>query len=461
MGGGRSLSGRLFSFFIFIIIKIDMKKWLNYFALPEMILFWVMLVVMLFLLAVILHFVSSPWNTISLIIIVLFLLSSFIISLRHAINYYQVLAERNQVRTILANFTDAIVAYDEDFRITIFNAAAEDLFGLKATDVLGEVVTPEWAKNPKTKLLAQVLFPSLAPAMTWKTDPAVFPNVMEISITEPFIELTVTTIRVLSPKGKILGFFKVIKDRTREEEILKTKSEFLTVAAHQMRTPLSGIRWSLETLLGADSSNLTETQRDLLKRTLEATDKVLRLANDLLDTANIEAGKFGYEFVQGDLIGLIQKVLEGYLPLAEKHGIKIYLQPPADGLEPFKFDPMRIKIVIQNLIENALRYNVENGQIIIKIEKKPPYVEVSVTDTGIGIPKDEIPKLFSKFFRASNVLKYETEGTGLGLYITKNIVEAHGGKIWAESIENRGSTFYFTLPMDEKLLPKRYVSSSL
>lgn len=438
-----------------------MKKILAYLSLPEMILFWIMLIIMLFLLGIILHFGEGLWETIALVITIIFLLISFFLSLRNTIKHYELLAERNQVKTILANFTEAIIAYDSDFRITVFNSAAEDLFGLKAFDVIGEIVTPEWAKNPKTKLLAQVLFPSLAPAMTWKSDPAVFPNIMEISITEPFIELVVTTIRVLDQKGKILGFFKVIKDRTREEEILKTKSEFLTVAAHQMRTPLSGIRWSLETLLGEDNKNLNETQRDLLKRTLEATDKVLKLANDLLDTANIEAGKFGYEFVQGDLCALIQKVVEGYISLAERHGIKIYFQPPPDGLQQFKFDPMRIKIVIQNLIENALRYNVENGQIIIKIEKKPPYVEVSITDTGIGIPKEEIPKLFTKFFRASNVLKYETEGTGLGLYITKNIIEAHGGKIWAESIENRGSTFYFTLPMDEKLLPKRYISSSI
>lgn len=438
-----------------------MKKILAYLSLPEMILFWMMLIVMLFLLGIVLYFGEGLWETIALVVTIIFLLISFFLSLRNTIKHYELLSERNQVKTILANFTEAIIAYDSDFRITVFNSAAEDLFGLKAFDVIGEVVTPEWAKNQKTKLLAQVLFPSLAPAMTWKSDPAIFPNIMEISITEPFIELVVTTIRVLDQKGKILGFFKVIKDRTREEEILKTKSEFLTVAAHQMRTPLSGIRWSLETLLGEDNKNLNETQRDLLKRTLEATDKVLKLANDLLDTANIEAGKFGYEFVQGDLSALIQKVIEGYISLAERHGIKIYFQPPPDGLQPFKFDPMRIKIVIQNLIENALRYNVENGQIIIKIEKKPPYVEVSVTDTGIGIPKEEIPKLFTKFFRATNVLKYETEGTGLGLYITKNIIEAHGGKIWAESIENRGSTFYFTLPMDEKLLPKRYIASSI
>ncbi|MDD3614368.1 MAG: HAMP domain-containing sensor histidine kinase, partial [Candidatus Pacebacteria bacterium] len=337
----------------------------------------------------------------------------------------------------------------------------EDLFNLKASDILNQIITPEWAKNQKTKLLTQVLFPSLAPSMSWKTDPAVFPNVMELSFTNPALELTATTIRVTDSKGKILGFFKIIKDRTREEEILKTKSEFLTVAAHQMRTPLSGIKWSLETLLSEGNENLTNTQRELLQKNLEATDKILRLANDLLDVANIESGRFGYEFVQSDLIDLIQKSISEYLYLADQHKIKIYFEPPSDGLPPFKFDPMRIKIVIQNLLENALRYNIEGGQIIIKVEKKPPYVEVSVSDTGIGIPKEELPKLFTKFFRASNVLKYETEGTGLGLYITRNIVEAHGGKIWAESIENRGTTMHFTLPMDEKLIPKRYGASAI
>lgn len=438
-----------------------MKKFLIYLSLPEMILFWVMLVVMLFLMGIIFYFVAPPWKWAGLIVGLLFILISFFIDLRNTIKHYNLLSEREQVRTIISHFTDAIVAYDPDFRITVFNAAAEDLFNLKASDVLNQIITPEWAKNQKTKLLTQVLFPSLAPSMSWKTDPAVFPNVMELSFTNPALELTATTIRVTDSKGKILGFFKIIKDRTREEEILKTKSEFLTVAAHQMRTPLSGIKWSLETLLSEGNENLTNTQRELLQKNLEATDKILRLANDLLDVANIESGRFGYEFVQSDLIDLIQKSISEYLYLADQHKIKIYFEPPSDGLPPFKFDPMRIKIVIQNLLENALRYNIEGGQIIIKVEKKPPYVEVSVSDTGIGIPKEELPKLFTKFFRASNVLKYETEGTGLGLYITRNIVEAHGGKIWVESIENRGTTMHFTLPMDEKLIPKRYGASAI
>ncbi len=148
-------------------------------------------------------------------------------------------------------------------------------------------------------------------------------------------------------------------------------------------------------------------------------------------------------------------MIEEYSPLIKQHNIKMYLEYPSDGVPKFKFDPMRIRLAFQNLIENAIRYNVENGEIVITLVKKEPFLEISVRDTGIGIPKEELPKLFSKFFRAANVLKYETEGTGLGLYIVKNIVEAHGGKVWVESIENRGTTFFFTLPMAEGLIARR------
>lgn len=437
-----------------------MNKIFAYLSLPEMIIFWITLIVLIFLIGIVYYFVASPWNLIGLVAGIIFLIIDFFVSLRNSIKYYKVLSERDQIKTVLSNFTDAIIAYEPNFKITVFNSTAEILFDIKAGEVIGKTITPELAKNEKIKVLTQVLFPSLAPSMSWKTDPAVFPNIMDLSFSDPILELTVTTIRVMDAKGKILGFFKIIKDRTREEEIIKSKSEFLTVAAHQMRTPLSGIKWGLETLLSEGNENLTDMQRDLLQRNLETTDKILRLANDLLDTMNIESGKFGYDFIQSDLIDLINKLLVDYLPLADQHKIKIYFESPADGLAPFKFDPMRIKIVMQNLLENALRYNVENGQIVIKVEKKPPYVEVSVTDTGIGIPKDDLPKLFTKFFRAKNVLKYETEGTGLGLYLTKNIVEAHGGKIWVESIENRGTTFHFTLPIDENLIPKRHQQST-
>jgi len=119
-------------------------------------------------------------------------------------------------------------------------------------------------------------------------------------------------------------------------------------------------------------------------------------------------------------------------------------------------DPFRIKLVLEILIENAIKYNVQNGEVRIKIDflKDQPFVSVSVEDTGIGMTEEDLKKLFQKFFRASSAMKVETSGLGLGLYLAKNIVEKHGGKIWAKSVLNRGSTFTFTLPLDPSLIPK-------
>jgi signal transduction histidine kinase len=418
------------------------NKFIVYLALPEMRPLWIILVPLLFLIAINFYFLSYQWGVVSLIISILVLITIFFVSVKSAKTRLNLISERNQIKAIIASFTDAVVAYEESFKVTAFNRAAEELFGLKQDEVLGKIASPDWAKSSHTQVLAQVLFPSLAPNVSWRTDGDIYPRVADFSFLEPRLELTVTTVRILDSLGQILGFFKIIHDRTREEELLGAKSEFLTVAAHQIRTPLSAIKWTFESLVNGDFGAATDSQKEALQNGLTATEKVLKMANDLLDTANIESGKFGYEFVQTDLVNLISKMIEGYLPTVQRHNIKIYLEPPVDGLEPLKLDPLRIKIVFQNLIENAIRYNVENGEVAIRLVKKPPYLEVAIQDTGIGIPKEELPKMFIKFFRASNVLKYETEGTGLGLYITKNIVEAHGGKIWVESVENRGTTFH-------------------
>ncbi len=431
------------------------NKFIVYLSLPEMQLFWIILVPLLVLIGINFYFLSYQWGIISLIIGILVLVIVFFVSVKAAKTRLNLISERNQTKSIITSFTDAVVAYEEDFKITAFNRAAEELFNIKQEEVLGKIASPDWAKSSRTQVLTQILFPSLAPSVAWRTDGDTYPRVADFSFLEPRLELTVTTVRILNPTGKILGFFKIIHDRTREEELLGAKSEFLTVAAHQIRTPLSAIKWTFESVVNGDFGPVTDSQKEALQNGLAATEKVLKMANDLLDTSNIESGKFGYEFVQTDLLGLISKMIDGYLPTVQRHNIKIYLEPPVDGLEPLKLDPLRIKIVFQNLIENAIRYNVENGEVAIRLVKKPPYLEVTIQDTGIGIPKEELSKLFVKFFRASNVVKYETEGTGLGLYITKNIVEAHGGKIWVESVENRGTTFHFTLPLDEKFIPQR------
>jgi signal transduction histidine kinase len=149
------------------------------------------------------------------------------------------------------------------------------------------------------------------------------------------------------------------------------------------------------------------------------------------------------------------------LPAAQKAGVKIYFDRPAEGLPHAMIDTKRLSLALTNLLENAVRYNVENGEVIVKADKMAdkPFVVVSVKDTGIGIPPESIEKLFGKFYRADNAMKRQTEGSGLGLYIAKGIVSAHGGQIWAESELNRGTTISFALPTDSNLLPHNELSA--
>lgn len=429
------------------------NKFIAKLLLPEMRPFWLVVLPLVVLNLIIFFQLTFLWGMISLGLSLLVLLLIFFTSLKSAQTRYNLVSERNQTRSIVSNFTDPVVAYDNDFEITAFNKAAEDLFKIRSEDIIGKKISPQWVKNERTAVLAQTVFPSLAPSMAFKSEADEYPQVIDLVLNDPYLELTVTTVKVIDPLGGVLGFFKIIEDRTREEELLAVKSEFLTVAAHQLRTPLSAIRWTFESVIRGDFGEISKEQKEALDNGLVASEKVLKTANDLLDTANIESGKFGYEFNDHDFRDLVNKMVETYQPLADKHDIKIYTELEGDNLT-FKFDIVRLKLVLQNLIENAIRYNVDNGEVVIKAEKKDSYLEVSIRDTGVGIPEGELDKVFTKFFRAKNVVKFETEGTGLGLYIARNIIEAHGGKIWVESIENRGTTFYFTLPLTENLIPK-------
>lgn len=358
------------------------------------------------------------------------------------------------LRSVVSELSDAVLAYDENFSVLMFNKAAERVFGVSASEVLGKTLSIAQASDPKLQRLAQVVFPSLAPTVIPRSEQGAYPHVADIRFEDAF--LRVTTNRITDEAGKTQGFTKVIRDRTREAEILKSKGEFITVAAHQLRTPLTAVGWAFQGLkkdmaLSADSKLLVDTG-DL------AAQKLLQIVNDLLDVAKMEGGKFGYEFVSGDLVAFLDSVIQGAKPVAQSYNVELFFDAPKEPI-PMDFDAQKIGIALSNLIDNGIKYNVPNGSVTVSVRKLPeaPYVEVRVKDTGVGIPPEGLKKLFTKFFRAENVLKFSTEGSGLGLYLAKNIVNRHGGKIWAESELNRGTTFYFTLPTDPSLIPKKEV----
>ena len=187
---------------------------------------------------------------------------------------------------------------------------------------------------------------------------------------------------------------------------------------------------------------MNDDQRQLVNSGLESSSYVLKIVNDLLDASQMEEGKFGYSFEKIEISKFIEDIVGKAKELSDMAGIKIYFQKSAEAIE-VNIDSQKLGMVLFNLIDNAIRYNVKNGQVIVSVEKQSdkPYVQIEVKDTGIGIPQESLLKLFDKFFRSENAIKLVPNGSGLGLYIARNIIRRHGGEIWAESEINRGSIF--------------------
>jgi two-component system sensor histidine kinase VicK len=399
--------------------------------------------------------IAPPLSLVEVGLLVIVLILVFVSIYRSSLVDRTTSVERNELKSILASISDALIVYEKDFRAIFFNPAAERLFKIQASDAMGHVFSPQDVEKEGWKVLTQVIFPSLAPRVIMRTSENATPQIVDISFTDPPFEFRVTTAPVMDNRGNVLAFLKIIRDRTAQISALKSRSEFITVASHQLRGPVTDINWALQTL--ASDPVIGETNKLIVENAYAASQNLLRRIEDLLNIAKMEDGQFGYDFQEVDITNFIEMVLGEVLPAAKKTGIKIYFDRPATPLPRVMIDEKRLSLTLVNLLENAIRYNVENGEVIVKVDAMPgkPYLAVSVKDSGIGIPPDALQKLFTKFYRADNAVKAQTEGSGLGLFIAKSIVTAHGGEIWAESELNRGTTISFSVPTDPNLLPKR------
>ena len=239
--------------------------------------------------------------------------------------------------------------------------------------------------------------------------------------------------------GKLGSAFNVMLEKLREIDAIK--SAFNSVAAHQLRTPLSGMKWVLKYLLVGDAGALTDEQKEMIKRGYETNEKMIQMVNNLLYVSRIENGKFGYEFKENDFSKLLEALRENSDIVFKEHGIELDIDNHVPVLPPFIFDFSNLLIALQNIVDNAIKYTPPNGKVKIAVDKEGDLLKITISDNGVGIPEAELPKLFTKFFRASNVVRLQTEGTGLGLFITKNIILRHGGSISVDSVEGKGTTF--------------------
>jgi len=350
---------------------------------------------------------------------------------------------------LLSSIGDGVFATDAEGRIIFVNQVALDalrwnpkveILGRKATDAIrmedeaGKILSGD--KRP----LSQVLKAAGATRATKvsgdnyyiRSDKTRFP-----------VSITVSPVMV---EGTAIGAIEVFRDITKEKDVDRAKTEFVSLASHQLRTPLSTINWYSEMLLAGDAGKITSEQRKYIEEIYRGNQRMVALVGDLLNVSRIEVGTFTVDPEPTNIVELAKQIVMDLEPRIFKR--KIGLEEHYDEKIPIlNLDPKLTGIVIDNLLSNAIKYTPEKGHIDISIRKETDNIQISVKDTGYGIPADQQNKIFAKLFRADNILDKATDGTGLGLYITKAIIDYSGGKIWFESKENQGTTFYVSLPL--------------
>jgi signal transduction histidine kinase len=254
--------------------------------------------------------------------------------------------------------------------------------------------------------------------------------------------------RELEQSGKMLVRRDLELSRANERlrEVDTMKTDFVSVATHQMRTPLSGVRWTLSMIIKGDLGDLTPDQRTFLMKAYESNERMIALIDDLLFTDKIESGKLVITDESTHAPDLVENVITELQPIALNRNIKIQFNRPEGKPLPVRISAPHLRAVFQNLLENAIKYSNPGGVVLIEFEEKDGYLHISVADNGIGIPSDQQDRVFTRFYRAPNAVKMETDGSGLGLYIIKNILTKHHGRIWIETTENVGSKFHVELP---------------
>lgn len=349
--------------------------------------------------------------------------------------------QTTRLSRVVEHMKEGVIMYAPDFRITEMNGAALGLFGLTRS-VLGKVIVPALKEDATYGLLTQVIYPSLAP-FTEQVSAEGWPQIVRLETKSPARKFLTITDRMSGAEGVVTGFIKIIQDETRAEEVETSKTEFVATTAHELRTPLTGIAWAFDTL----RSSLTDRKElmDIIEQGSELARRAAKIVNSMLDVAQISGEDMRRAMEPLDLTGVVSDVAREAGPIAESYGVALSFKP--EGAFIVSAHPDRIRAAITVLVENALKYNTKNGTVTVELATDGDAAHLTVRDTGVGISEEDRKHLFEKFYRAESAKRVDPNGAGLGLYLAKKIVTAHGGRIWAESISGRGSAFHITLPL--------------
>lgn len=355
--------------------------------------------------------------------------------------------EKSQSYAILTSLAEGMVVINDKAKVIFINQALQDLLGQTETeliykDIFDCLTLEQENGSPVTKENSPI-YSALKRGQNIIDDK----RFHLLTKNKKKIEISVTVSAVIV-KSKITGVIISIRDITKEKEIQRMKDEFLSFAAHQLRTPLGSMRWNLEIMLTSLKEKLPSEVVEKLQQMYESNIRLINLINELLDVSSIDEGKSKDFPQETDLLKIIEEEIKEIENLADMRKITIIVNQPKDPIPGIMVDPKHFKEVISNLLSNSVKYNKAAGQIKIDFIIRKKKLLLTIADTGIGIPENDQKLVFSKFFRAHNAVLQQTEGTGLGLFMVKFYVEQWGAKIWLESKENEYTKYFleFDIP---------------
>lgn len=366
---------------------------------------------------------------------------------------FQLLEEKSKIETIVQGIGDGVFVVDKNLRVILFNQKASDLSGYSIEEALdrpyGEVLKFVFEADGKVndEFIKKAFSTGEIQEMTNHTA-LIRKDGGKISVADSAAPLK-------DVSNNVIGCVVVFRDVTKEREVDVMKTEFINLTSHQLKTPLSTINWYLELMLDEDNGPLNDSQKDFLDEISKSNKKMVDIVNSLLNISRLERGTFSFEPTSLSLIELTAEVLDEYKEKIKSNRIQVKTILPKD-LPNIVFDRKIVKIILQNLISNAVKYSPSGKKITIDIseDKIKKMIDINVSDQGYGIPVDQHSRVFEKLFRADNIKEKNIEGTGLGLYLVKIIVEKIGGSIRFDSQEGIGTTFQVSLPTNKKIKDK-------
>lgn len=357
---------------------------------------------------------------------------------------YVTTAEKNRLDVILSSIIDGIIAIDLSKNIVLANKTAERITGYTKDELIGHAVEQfihifDGKEEILPKNYCQISF-------SQPVDSSSSHDLVTLVGKEgKQTKVKMSTSPVSEGVRSNLGCVLILHDLTQEQELEQMKLDFVSMASHELRTPLTSIVGYLSVFVSENKNKIPKEEMELIDRSLASSQQLLALVGNLLSVNKIEKEQLTLSKEPVDWQIILKKTVEDLQNQAKLKNINLRLSEPVGPLPKVIADPLRINEVVNNLVTNSINYTNPGGSIVISLELTPNEVITTISDNGIGIPKEAISHLFNKFFRVSNQLQKANKGTGLGLYISKSIVTKLGGKIWVESEVGKGTRFHFSL----------------